>query len=249
MKKKIAVVTGGAAGIGFATCQLLAENDYLVILSDINESLGKTAANNIQEKGGEAIFHKLDVSKFEEVISLIGKVVEQYERIDLLVNNAGIGPKRVQKTADHDLDEWDKIVAINQSGVFYGMKAAVGQMMKQGFGNIVNVASLAGLKASGTGIAYSASKFAVVGMTKSAAWEYASKNIRINCVCPAFTETALLNDSELGHPEMKAKLLKAVPMRRFADPIEIAKSILWLASDQSSYVTGHALTVDGGMMM
>jgi len=248
MEKKIAIVTGGAAGIGQGTCEVLKENNYKVVISDIDETAGMATAKTLIEEGGEAIFHKADVSKFEEVKSLIEKAVDQYGKLDLMVNNAGIGANEFQRTADHSLDDWDKIVAVNQSGVFYGMKLALGQMMKQGSGNIVNVASLAGIKGSGTGLAYSASKFAVVGMTKSAAWEYASKNIRINCVCPAFTETQLVNNSMLGIPEVKAKLMKSIPMKRFAEPEEIAQAIYWLASDQSSFVTGHALVLDGGVL-
>jgi len=248
MEQKTAIVTGGAAGIGKATCQLLIENQYKVVVSDIDETAGMATVKELQDEGGTAIFYKADVSKFEEVKSLIEMGVEQFGRLDLIVNNAGIGAQKFERTAEHSLEDWDKIVAVNQSGVFYGMKIALGQMMKQGYGNIVNVASLAGIKGSGTGLAYSASKFAVVGMTKSAAWEYAAKNIRINCVCPAFTETQLVNDSVLGVPEVKAKLIKSIPMKRFADPKEIAQAIYWLASDQSSFVTGHALVLDGGVL-
>lgn len=249
MEKKVAIVTGGVGGIGKATCNLLIENNYTVVVSDISEKAGNAVVEELTRVGGEVSFHKADVSKFEEVKNLIDSTVTRYGQLDLLVNNAGIGTDAPYRAADHPLDQWDKVVAVNQSGVFYGMKVALGQMVKQGFGNIVNVASLAGVKASTTGMAYSASKFAVVGMTKSAALEYGSKRIRINCVCPSFTDTPLLNNSLFGNEEVKRKLIKSVPLRRFAAPEEIAQSIFWLASDHSSFVTGHALVVDGGVIL
>jgi len=247
MKQKIGVVTGGANGIGKATCKLLIEKDYKVVLSDINEKEGLSTTQELIAAGGDIIFCKADVSKFKEVETLIDNTVKEQGSINLLVNNAGIGADKYQKTADHSLDDWDKVIAVNQSGVFYGMKVALGYMEKQGYGNIVNVSSLAGIKGSTTGMSYSASKFAVVGMTKSAALEYAKMNIRINCVCPAFTETHLLNKSLFGNEDVKKKLIKTVPVKRFANPEEIAQSIVWLASSQSSYITGHALVVDGGL--
>lgn len=247
MSKKIAVVTGGASGIGKCTCELLIKNGYQLMLSDINEQLGLAVVEALKNAGGDVVFHKADVSKFQEVKTLIDKAVAHFGQLDLLVNNAGIGPKKYQKTADHTLEDWDNVVTVNQSGVFYGMKVALGYMEKQGFGNIVNVASLAGIRGSLTGVSYSASKFAVVGMTKSAALEYGKLNIRINCICPSFTETPLLNDNMTVIPGMKEKLMRTVPLRRFAGPEEMAEGILWLASDKSGFVTGHSLVIDGGV--
>lgn len=243
----VAVVTGGASGIGLATCKKLAKENYKVVVSDINESEGKAAMTVLDESGAEAIFHKTDVSNYEEVLSLIEMTVGHYGQIDLLVNNAGVGPKAYSRVADHSLEDWDRVIAVNQSGVFYGMKAALPYMVKQNSGNIINISSIAGIRASTTGISYAASKFAVVGMTKSAALEYAKYNIRINCVCPSFTNTPLVEDNLLGdHPELKEKLIRKIPQRRFAESSEIADAIVWLASSQSSYVTGQALPIDGG---
>ncbi len=249
MNKTIAIVTGGGAGIGLATCILLSKNNYHVVVSDINVEAGENAVTTIQEAGGSAAFMQANVADYHQVQSLVAGTVETHGRIDLIVNNAGIGTSTFMKVAQHTLEEWDKVIAVNQSGVFYGMKAALGFMEKQGFGNIVNVASLAGVKASTTGMAYSASKFAVVGMTKSAALEYASKNIRINCVCPSFTETDLLEKSNLHHPDIKEKLIRSIPMKRYGSPEEIAEAIYWLASDKSSFVTGHSLIIDGGLVL
>ena len=152
----------------------------------------------------------------------------------------------MQKAAEHTLEDWDKVIAVNQTGVFYCMKLALQQMQKQGSGNIVNIASLAGLKASGKNLSYSASKFAVVGMTKSAALEYASKNIRVNAVCPGYTESNLLNKLLSMRPDMDQLLLKFVPLKRFGLAEEIADAVVWLASDNTKFITGQTITLDGG---
>ena len=141
------------------------------------------------------------------------------------------------------------MIAVNQTGVFYGMKLALQVMQKQGHGNIINVASLAGVKASGKNLAYSASKFAVVGMTKSAALEYASKNIRINAVCPGYTDSALLDRIKNEQPAMAEKLFRMIPMRRTGEANEIAQAITWLASEQSTFITGQTITLDGGLSL
>ena len=178
--------------------------------------------------------------------SLAGAVIKKYGQIDVWVNNAGIGPTQMLKTADHSLQDWERVIAVNQSGVFYGMKVALPAMLKQGSGNIVNVASLAGLKASGNNISYVASKFAVVGMTKAAALEYAKKNIRINAVCPGYTDTNMLRQLLEVKPEIEDKLKNHIPMGRFGKATEVATAIGWLASDQTQFMTGQTLSLDGG---
>ncbi len=249
LENKVVIVTGASSGIGKATAILFAENGANVIVADLNEENGKAVVNDINNSGQSATFIKLDVSKVSEVENLIDTVYEKFGTIDVLVNNAGIGNKVLAKTADHTLEDWDNVVAVNQSGVFYCMKYALKKMIAQGHGNIVNVASLAGLKASGKNIAYSGSKFAVVGMTKSAALEYGHKNIRVNAVCPGYTESALLNQLIGAAPQMKEKLLQFIPMRRFGKANEIAEAILWLGSDKSSFVTGQTITLDGGLSL
>jgi NAD(P)-dependent dehydrogenase (short-subunit alcohol dehydrogenase family) len=163
-----------------------------------------------------------------------------------MVNNAGIGGKNQKKTADHTHEDWHNVIAVNQTGVFYCMQVALQQMMEQGYGNIVNVASLAGLKPSGYNLSYSASKYAVVGMTKSAALEYGRKNIRINAVCPGYTNSALLEQLLGSRPDMGDTLKRLIPMDRFGEADEIAEAIVWLASDNSKYITGQTITLDGG---
>ncbi len=228
---------------------MFSEKGAHVVVSDIDESNGQKLVETIQSNGGLANFVKTDVSNYEDFEHLILQTVKDHHRIDVLVNNAGIGNQTLAKTHQHSTEEWDRVIAVNQTGVFYGMQLALKQMLKQEHGNIVNIASLAGLIASRNNIAYSASKFAVVGMTKSAALEYGSKNIRINAVCPGYTESNLLNQLFTARPDMKDKFLYATPMKRFGQPKEIAEAVLWLASENTSYITGQTITLDGGISL
>ena len=246
VKDKVVLITGAGSGIGAATSKLFAEHGARVVCSDINLDNAELVASEI---GNNAKAYSVDVSKYDSVKQLIDSVVDEYGRLDVIVNNAGIGPRNMVKTAEHTLEDWDKVIEVNQTGVFYCMKLALQQMMKQGSGNIVNVASLAGLKASGNNLSYAASKFAVVGMTKSAALEYGSKNIRINAVCPGYTKSALLNRMLSARPDMEELLLKFVPMNRFGEAIEIADAIVWLSSDNTGFITGQTITLDGGISL
>lgn len=243
-KDKVVLITGGASGIGAATTQKFSAAGAKVIIADIEQ---EKAITMISELGSNVSFVHTDVSSYSNVVASIKETVQAYGQLDIIVCNAGVGNKTLNKTAEHSLEEWDRVLSINQSGVFYCMKAALSQMMLQGHGNIVNVASVAGLKASGNNIAYSASKFAVVGMTKSAALEYASKNIRINCVCPGYTRTPLLQDVFDVKPDYEGKLVKFIPMKRYGKAEEIAEAILWLASEKSAYINGQHLVIDGGI--
>ena len=246
VKDKIVIITGAGSGIGKATALLFGELGAQVIASDIHlESVNRVTAE-IVSNGGNATAKEANVTHPEAVEELISSTVETYGQLDVMVNNAGIGGKQQAKTAEHTLEDWHNVIAVNQTGVFYCMKIALGVMVKQGYGNIVNVASLAGLKASGNNLSYSASKFAVVGMTKSAALEYGRKNIRINAVCPGFTESALLNQLLSVSADMEDRLKRFIPMGRFGKAEEIAEAICWLASDNSKFITGQTLTLDGG---
>lgn len=242
-KEKVIVITGAGSGIGAATVRFFAKKEAYVVLADISLEKMVDIADSIPM---ECMIQKTDVSQYDQMQSLAGAVIKKYGQIDVWVNNAGIGPTQMLKTADHSLQDWERVIAVNQSGVFYGMKVALPAMLKQGSGNIVNVASLAGLKASGNNISYVASKFAVVGMTKAAALEYAKKNIRINAVCPGYTDTNMLRQLLEVNPEIEDKLKSHIPMGRFGKATEVATAIGWLASDQTQFMTGQTLSLDGG---
>ena len=242
---KIVIITGAGSGIGKATAIHFAKYGATVVVSDINLESAQKVVDEIATNKGKALAVKANVAKFEDVENLINTTVEKFGSLDVIVNNAGIGPNLL-KTHESLLKDWDRVIAINQTGVFYCMKVALQQFLKQGYGNIVNIASLAGLKASPSNISYSASKFAVVGMTKSAAMEYATKNIRVNAVCPGYTESALLDQLLNAKPEMDAILKSMIPMKRFGKTSEIAEAVVWLASDSTKFITGQTITLDGG---
>ena len=245
VKDKIVIVTGAGSGIGKATAIHFAKYEATVIVSDINIENAETTSEEIKSNGGKATAKECNVANFEEVESLVYSVVKEFGKLDVIVNNAGIGPNLL-RTHESSLQDWDKVVAVNQTGVFYCMKVALNQFLEQGYGNIVNIASLAGLKASPNNISYSASKFAVVGMTKSVAMEYATKNIRVNAVCPGYTESALLDQLIGAKPEMDAILKSVIPMKRYGKAKEIADAVVWLASDSTGFITGQTITLDGG---
>ncbi len=245
VKNKIVIVTGAGSGIGKATALHFAKHGATVVVSDIHIESAQKVVEDILSSGGKAIVNQCNVAQFSAVENLINSTVSQFGRLDVIVNNAGIGPNLL-RTDKATLKDWDKVIAVNQTGVFYCMKVALQQFLKQGGGNIVNVASLAGLKASPNNISYSASKFAVVGMTKSAAMEYATKNIRVNAVCPGYTASALLNQLIGAKPEMDAILKSVIPMKRYGKAKEIADAVVWLASDNTKFITGQTITLDGG---
>ena len=245
VKNKIVIVTGAGSGIGKATAIHFAKFGATVVVSDRQEAGSKEVVATIIKNGGKAISIPADVTSFEAVENLVAQTVKEFGRLDVIVNNAGIGPNLL-RTHQSTLKDWFKVISVNQTGVFYCMKVALVQFLKQGGGNIVNIASLAGLKASPNNISYSASKFAVVGMTKSVAMEYATKNIRVNAVCPGYTESALLTQLINAKPEMDSVLKSVIPMRRYGKAAEIADAVVWLASDNTKFMTGQTITLDGG---
>lgn len=246
LNNKIVIITGAGSGIGAATAKLFGTHGATVIVSDIHLENAKNTVSEIRTAGGKAEAMETDVTHFKAVEDLIAETVAIHGHLDVMVNNAGIGGKKQLKTAEHSHEDWHNVIAVNQTGVFYCMQVALKQMTDQGFGNIVNVASLAGLKASGNNLSYSASKYAVVGMTKSAALEYGRKKIRINAVCPGFTRSALLDQLLTSSPTIEDKLKRMIPMGRFGEAGEIAEAICWLASDNSKFITGQTITLDGG---
>ncbi len=239
---KVAIVTGGGSGIGRATALALAVEGVNVMVSDVNVEGGQETVRLI---GDNASFVSCDVSKASDVEALVEATLKTYHRLDYAVNSAGVGGDMVP-TDRRDEAIWDLTMNVNLKGVWLSMKYEIPAILAGGGGSIVNIASAAGLIGFRYGSAYSASKHGVVGLTRSAALEYAKKGIRVNAVCPGFTDTPMVDEMKEGNPKMAEATIKAIPMRRLGTPEEIAQAVLWLCSDASSFVTGHALAIDGG---
>ena len=244
---KVALITGGASGIGRATALTFAREGAKLIIADMNEDGGQQTVHMITEHGGEATFVQVDVSRATEVEAMISKTVQTYGRLDCAHNNAGIGSR--PRVLLHELSEesWERVISINLKGVWLCMKYEIIQMCTQGGGAIVNTASIMGLVGSWSrsGV-YNASKHGVVGLTKTAALEYAKSGIRVNAVCPGYIRTPLIEEALTSNPEMEAQIVARHPVGRMGRPEEIAEAVMWLCSDAASFVTGHTMTVDGG---
>jgi NAD(P)-dependent dehydrogenase (short-subunit alcohol dehydrogenase family) len=250
LEGKVTLVTGGASGIGRATALACAKEGAKLIIADLQEEGGQHMVHLITEHGGEAIFVQTDVTQATAVEALISQAVARYGRLDCAHNNAGIlgrgiaGEHRAL-TAEYPDERWHQVLATNLTGVWLCMKHELQQMLKQGGGAIVNTASVAGLVGLPGNCAYVASKHGVVGLTRAAALEYAQQGIRVNCVCPGYIETpmaALL----MQDPDRVALMIASEPVGRLGHPAEVAAAVVWLCSDAASFVTGHAMAVDGG---
>jgi NAD(P)-dependent dehydrogenase (short-subunit alcohol dehydrogenase family) len=247
LEGKVALVTGGGSGIGRAAALAFAREGASVVIADILVEEGEKTARMVEEAGSRAVFVETNVCRAEEVEALVEKAVGCYGRLDCAFNNAGLGPGR-SRTADFAENEWDRVLDINLKGVWLCMKYEIRHMLGQGGGAIVNTASVVGLVGFMGAPAYVASKHAVVGLTKSAALEYAASGIRVNAVCPGVTRTPMIDRIIAERPKM-AELYKGLhPAGRLAEPEEIAEAAVWLCSDAASFVTGHALVVDGGLV-
>ncbi|NMH28695.1 SDR family NAD(P)-dependent oxidoreductase [Flavobacterium silvaticum] len=243
LKDKVAFVSGGGSGIGKATAVAYAREGAKVVVSDVNAEHGEQVASEIKNSGGEALFIKADASKAEDNKNLVAAIVEKYGRLDVAFNNAGIGGKPAL-TGEVEPADWDKVVALNLSGVFYACRYQLEQMDKQGGGVIVNMASIHGTVAAPMSSAYTATKHGVVGLTKNIAAEYGQKNIRCNAVGPGYIKTPLL-DANLDKAAMDGIAAKA-SMNRLGTPEEIADLVVFLSSDKSSFTTGSYFISDGG---
>lgn len=244
MQGKVALVTGAASGIGRATALDFASAGAAVVVSDIDADGGEETVARIRAAGGEATFIRADVSRADEVAMLVGNAVERYGRLDCGCNVAGITSTRRMLPEFPD-EAWHRVIAVNLTGVFYCMKQEVGQMLRQGSGSIVNLASAAGLVGVAGHHAYVASKHGVVGLTRTAALELAQSGIRVNAVCPGYVHTPMAVPAGVP-PERAAQLGALQPVGRLGTPEEVAALVLWLCSDAASFVTGAALPVDGG---
>jgi NAD(P)-dependent dehydrogenase (short-subunit alcohol dehydrogenase family) len=243
LNNKVAIVTGAASGIGRATAKAFAREGARVVVSDIAVDGGEETVRQIKSAGGEAIFVKCDVSQEADVRGLVQQTVDTYDGLDFACNNAGVGGESAP-TADYTLDGWNKVLSINLTGVFLGMKYQIPEMLKRGGGVIVNMASILGTVGFPTAPAYVASKHGVLGLTKNAALEYAQQNIRVVGVDPAFIHTPLV-DEDLDDNALK-QVVAAHPMGRLGQPEEVAELVVWLCSDAASFITGSSFLVDGG---
>jgi NAD(P)-dependent dehydrogenase (short-subunit alcohol dehydrogenase family) len=253
MQGRVALVTGAASGIGRVTARLFArEGARVIVVTDRNIQGAEETVRLIGEDGGEALFVQCDVSKEEDVEAMVARAVEAYGSLDYAFNNAGIGPDDIRipvvSFVDCPADLWDRTIDVNLKGVFLCMKYEIKQMLKQKHGSIVNTSSVGAFKPLPGFAAYAASKTGLIGLSKVAALEVATSGIRVNVVCPGPTErTRLMENLTSTHHEERERTLKVIPMHRMAQPEEVAEAVIWLCSDASSFVTGHVLSVDGGM--
>lgn len=247
LEGKCALVTGGGSGIGRATALAFAREGARVAVADLTVGAAQQTVAQINQAGGQAISLTGDVTDAGFVEAMIASVVTTYGRIDCAFNNAGVAPHHVDarqlKTAEWSEQSFDRMIAVNLKSVWLCMKYEILRMQAQGGGAIVNTSSILGLVALANGVAYTAAKHGVIGLTKTAALEYAQDNIRVNAVCPGFIRTPMTKETQ---EERSEQVIARTPLGRFGDPEEIAEMVAWLCSDRASYVTGAAYAVDGG---
>lgn len=241
LDKKIALITGGASGIGAAISKKFIENGTTVIIGDVDQELGNATAKQLGER---AHFYYMNIADEQSVNDTINQILNDFPKIDILVNNAGItNDKLLIRMTKED---WERVLGINLTGTFLVTKAVVKIMMKQHYGKIVNIASVIGLIGNAGQSNYAASKAGIIGFTKSCAKEFASRNITVNAIAPGFIETRM---TEKLPDEVKQAYFKLIPLGRFGKPEDVANLTLFLCSDQADYITGQVIAIDGGMVM
>ncbi|MWV39440.1 glucose 1-dehydrogenase [Natrialba sp. INN-245] len=244
-----AIVTGGGSGIGRNTAQTLADGGASVVVADVDRDGGEATVDAIEdETGGEATFVEVDVTNGDDVEKMVDTAVSEYGGLDVAVNNAGVGGQ-LEPTAELSADDWQMVIDVNLTGVWRCLRAEIDAMLEDGGGAIVNTASILGRVGTEATPAYTASKHGVVGLTKVAALDYATDDIRVNAVCPGYIETPMLEDAGLSDDEETVEQLREQhPQGRLGEPQEIADAIVWLCSDEASFATGEAVAIDGGYL-
>ncbi|MDN8007080.1 glucose 1-dehydrogenase [Burkholderia multivorans] len=248
-ENQVALVTGAGSGLGLATARAFAASGAAVALADYNEEAVQNAADALTASGHRAIAIRCDVSDDAQVEAMVARTVDVFGRLDVAYNNAGV-QNVLAETADSPRDDFDRVIAINLRGIWSCMKFELQQMRKQGSGAIVNCSSLGGLVGGAERGTYHAAKHGVIGLTKSAALEYAARGIRVNAVCPGLIWTPMVDQMVASGqgPALEA-MTASVPMQRHGRPEEIADAVLWLSSSMASYVTGQSISIDGGFIM
>jgi NAD(P)-dependent dehydrogenase (short-subunit alcohol dehydrogenase family) len=244
-RRKVAFVTGAGSGIGRAAALAFAREGASVMVADLSGRGSQETAQSIKEFGGRALAVECDVTRTEHVTAALDKAVEVFGHLDFAFNNAG-AEQPVTATADLTEQEWDRIAGVNLRGVFLCMKYEIPLMLRNGGGVIVNTSSGAGVKGFKGQAAYAAAKHGVIGLTKSAALDYASQNIRVNAVCPGIIETSMMDRFTGGTSEGRESVIAQEPVGRMGKPDEIAAAVVWLCSDPAAFVIGHAMVIDGG---
>lgn len=248
IKKRVALITGAATGIGRATALAFAREGVSLMLGDINETDGEKTAREIERLGGAVSFHKTDVTDPDASAVLVKRTVETFGQMDIAFNNAGITGASA-KVAHYPLDIWNTVLSVNLTGIFHAMRAELPVMAARGSGVIINTASVIGLRGTAGGSAYSASKHGIVGLTRSAALEYGRSGIRINALCPGYVETHLVTGPAAGIPaNVTDRKIQRTALKRLGTPEEIADMVVWIADPRASFLTGTEIIVDGGYL-
>ncbi len=245
-ESKVALITGGGGGLGRAMALALARTGARIVAADAAEENGQATVQAVTEAGGEARFVPVDVTDPASVERMVQATVEAFGRLDFAINNAGVGGAHA-RTADFPEDVWHRVLAVNLTGVWQCMRFEIPQMLKQGGGVIVNVASVAGIVPLPGNSAYTASKHGVIGLTKAAALEYVRRGIRINALCPGYTRTPMVEQMFEQRPRLEEHLPQIMPIRRIGTPEEIADAIVYMCSDSAAFMIGHTLILDGGI--
>ncbi|MFH1459308.1 MAG: 3-oxoacyl-[acyl-carrier-protein] reductase [Candidatus Omnitrophota bacterium] len=244
LEGKVAVITGGAQGIGKQIAITLAKEGANCVICDVNEEELQKAATEIQTQGVKCLPVVLNVTNLSQCEQMVNKIIDKFKKIDILINNAGI--TRDGLFIRMREEDWDSVIAVNLKGTFNCTKATVKVMLKQRAGSIVNVASIIGLMGNMGQANYAASKAGIIGLTKSVAKEVASRNINVNAIAPGFIETKM---TQVLSEDVKTAMLKQIPLNRFGNSEDVAKLVLFLVSDDASYITGQVIQIDGGMLM